>query len=117
MIYQKMAVWQKSMRLAKEINLLTRRLPRIEMFGLCDQMRRASVSIPSNIAEGAGRLSNRDMRHFLAIARGSANELETQLRLCVDFEYVSWQDVWALLALVDEIKRMLSVLIRRLEED
>lgn len=79
--YKNLTVWQKSMLLAKEIYTVTASYPQSEVYGLVSQMRRCVVSIPSNIAEGYGRGSNRDLVHFLYISLGSSNELETQLLL------------------------------------
>ncbi|WP_332874225.1 four helix bundle protein [Bowmanella yangjiangensis] len=74
-------LWQHSMELVEHIYALTHTFPRSEQFGLISQMRRAAVSVPSNIAEGAARESNSEFKHFLVIARGSLSELETQLML------------------------------------
>lgn len=79
--YQSLAVWQKAMELAREIYVLTEKFPQKEQFGLCDQMKRAAISIPSNIAEGYRRGSKKDYAHFISIAHGSLSELETQLLL------------------------------------
>lgn len=77
--YQRLQVWQEAIELVTEVYWLTSRFPDSEKFGLVGQMRRAAVSIPSNIAEGAGRGSDKEFRRFLMIARGSLQELETQL--------------------------------------
>lgn len=77
--YKELTVWQDAMKLVEAVYLVIRRLPVEERFALADQMRRAVVSIPSNIAEGHDRHSNKEFRHFLLIAKGSAAELETQL--------------------------------------
>ncbi len=77
--YKKLIVWQKSIDLVVAIYALTKEFPKEELFGLTSQMRRASVSVPSNIAEGSGRHTKRDFHHFLSIAYGSVMELETQL--------------------------------------
>src|SRR5690554_5110249 len=74
-------VWKKSIQLAKEIYLLCAKIPTDEKFGIISQIKRCSVSIPSNIAEGAGRNSNNEFKHFLGIANGSCYELQTQLIL------------------------------------
>jgi len=76
--YRNLRVWEKSMSLCREVYRLTSCFPESERFGLTSQMRRAAVSIPSNIAEGQGRLARREFARFLAIARGSLKELETQ---------------------------------------
>jgi four helix bundle protein len=82
-------VWQLSMRLVREIYLLTDRFPAFERFGLTQQMRKCAVSVPSNIAEGAARASAREFCRYLAIARGSLAELETQLILSRDLGFTS----------------------------
>ncbi len=79
--FRDLEVWQRSMELTVAIYKLTKGFPRDEIFGLTAQLRRAAVSIPSNIAEGQGRLNTREFRHFLGIARGSNSELQTQLEI------------------------------------
>ena len=91
--FKDLIVWQKSMALTKEIYVLVKRLPKEELYALSDQMRRAAVSIPSNIAEGQGRTSPKEFAHFLSIANGSKAELETQLLLCVELGYLESQEI------------------------
>jgi four helix bundle protein len=79
--HRDLRVWQKSMNLVVAVYRLTRTFPRDELFGLTNQMRRAAVSIPSNIAEGHGRLNRREFNQFLRISRGSCSELQTQLEI------------------------------------
>jgi four helix bundle protein len=79
--FRDLLVWQKSMELAIEVYKLTKYFPREEIYGLTSQIRRAAVSIPSNIAEGQGRLNKKEFQQFLGIARGSTYELQTQLEL------------------------------------
>lgn len=79
--YQSLIVWQKAMDLAREIYTLTEKLPAKEQFSLSDQMRRAAISVPSNIAEGFRRSSKKDYAHFVSMAHGSLSELETQILL------------------------------------
>lgn len=100
-------VWVKARKLAKEIYLLTGKLPSEEKFGLVSQMRRATVSIASNIAEGAGRNSDREFVQFLAIAYGSSYELKTQLFICVDLEFIHEVDATSLIADLEEIEKMI----------
>jgi len=83
MNYQDLIVWQKAMELAEIVYVLARKLPKEELFALSDQMRRAAISIPSNIAEGHARNSTKEFIQFLSIAKGSTAEIETQLLLCV----------------------------------
>lgn len=109
--YKDLIVWQKSMELARIIYRLTSRFPHDEVFGLTNQIRRVVVSIPSNIAEGFGRGSDREFIHFLRIAKGSAAEVETQILISEDLRYVSPGDAQAAQSLCDEIVRMLGTMI------
>lgn len=102
------------MALADTIFHLTKRFPREELYGLTSQMRRAAISIPSNIAEGSRRTSKKDYAQFLRIACGSAVELETQLLLAVKW-YPS-VPTSAALSLVIEIEKMLSAILRKISE-
>ena len=105
--------WQKAMALAKEVYRATTRMPDSEKFGLTSQMRRAAVSIPSNIAEGHGRQSRTDYIRFLRTARGSLMELQTQLILAMELNFI--QISAELNALQAETDRVLQALIRSLE--
>ena len=109
--YKDLFVWKRGMELVQAVYRVARQLPKDEIFALSSQIRRASVSIPSNIAEGYGRSSPADYKRFLSIARGSAYEVETQLLLCVSLNYVSQAEVETAIKLVNEIIRMLNVLI------
>ena len=112
--YKDLTVWQKSMILARRIYEITARYPEDERFGMVSQMRRCSVSIPSNIAEGYGRETEREHSHFLFISLGSSNELETQLILSYGFQYVGEQDYQEIVDLNSEVNKMLSSLIYKL---
>jgi four helix bundle protein len=103
------------MHLAREIYRQTANLPKSEIFGLQSQMRRAAVSIPSNIAEGHGRLSDQLLRVFLAQARGSLYELETQIQLCQDLTFIPVIQAQQLLELCNEVARMINGLLRTLK--
>ena len=109
--YQNLTVWQKAMVLAKDIYKVTASYPKSETFGLVSQMRRCVVSIPSNIAEGYGRGTNKDLVHFLYTSLGSSNELETQLILSREFTYLTDEDASMLLQLNGQVNKMLSSLI------
>lgn len=111
--FKDLLVWKKSMRLTGEIYQLTDQLPKAELFGLTSQLRRAVVSIPSNIVEGYGRNSKQDYLHFLKVARGSLYELETQLWICIGLRYFSKDDAASSFSLLGEISRMLYSLILR----
>ncbi|WP_295076706.1 four helix bundle protein [Ruminococcus sp.] len=112
--YRNLIVWQKSMQLVKEIYKLLRLMPNYEQYALSDQMRRAAVSIPSNIAEGAGRGSKKDFAHFLSIARGSKYELETQLFICIELDYLSEEQCREALSIVNEVGIILNGFIKKL---
>ena len=110
--YRDLDVWQKSRRLTTAVYRLTRKFPREEMFGLTQQMRRAAVSVPCNIAEAHGRRTNADITNFLLIARGSLLELETEAILAADLEYASQEEADKILARVTATVRPLNGLIR-----
>jgi four helix bundle protein len=105
-------VWQKARELARFVYRETSRFPQVEVFGLAQQMRRASISILSNIAEGQGRRSRRDCAHFLTIARGSAMELEAQIVVSGDLEYLTPSKTEALEAAAIEVTRMLNGMLK-----
>ena len=86
--YRELVAWQVAFDLARQIRLKTEGFPKEELFGLRSQMRRSAVSIPSNIAEGAGRSSKKDFEQFVSIARGSLNELETQYLLAMALNFL-----------------------------
>ena len=109
--YSDLIVWQKAMELTDEVYALTRLLPREEMFALADQMRRAAISVPSNIAEGHGRQSEKEFKQFLSIAQGSVFELETQLHICLRQGYFSEHKATSAFSLCLEIGKMLTKLI------
>ena len=111
MVYKELKVWQKSMELAKEIYSLVKKLPKEELYVLSDQMRRAAISIPSNIAEGNGRKSHTEYSRFLDIARGSQFELETQLHICIMLNYLTENETQKAFELISEVGRMLNSLI------
>jgi four helix bundle protein len=112
--YRDLLVWQKSMALTKEIYRETDALPKSEMFGLQSQMRRAAVSVPSNIAEGHGRLNDGHFRQFLATSRGSLFEVQTQLELAGDLKFLNETRVRELMEHCEEVARMINGLIASL---
>lgn len=115
MNYRNLNVWKKSMELLVNVYKMVRLLPAYELYALSDQIRRAAVSIPSNIAEGASRESDKDFKRFLYIARGSAAELETQCLICISIGYVKESHIEPLLEQIALLKSMLSSLIKRLK--
>ena len=112
--YKDLLVWQRSMDLVETIYRTTTKFPPVEQWGLISQMRRAAVSVPSNIAEGYGRQATGEYRHHLSMGRGSLLELETQVLLCRRLKYLEAADADALLAEIEEISKMLASLISKL---
>src|SRR2546426_8965126 len=106
--YKDLQVWQKGMALAKQIYQMTQAFPSEEKFGLVSQMRRAGVSIPSNIAEGQARNTKGEYVQFISHAEGSAAELDTQLRLVVNLGYCSEAEIESSLMLVTDVQKMLK---------
>ena len=112
--YRDLLVWQKGMHLAKVIYQLTRNLPADERFGLITQMRRAAVSVPSNIAEGQARKSTGEFVQFISHAEGSLAELHTQLLLTIELKFCKPADAKEAEELLQELRRMLNGLRRNL---
>ena len=108
--YKELIVWQKSLLLVKHIYLVTKDFPRSELYGLTSQMRRAAVSIPSNIAEGQTRKSHAEFSHFLEIAHGSLAELETQMIISKMLGYVEQKRFDDYDAMHTEISKMITAL-------
>ena len=115
--YRELIVWQKAMDLVEEVYRLTKMLPKSEVFALSDQLRRAVVSIPSNIAEGHARESNKEYIRFLSIAQGSRAETDTQIEICIRLGYISETQAETAKRLSNEIGRMLRVMIRKLKDE
>ena len=109
--YRQLHVWNKAMQLTDAVYDLIETLPKSEIFALSAQLRRAVVSVPSNIAEGSGRSSDREFKQFLSVAKGSVYEVETQLLICVRRRYLTQADAKRALLLCDEVSRMLTALI------
>ena len=114
--YKELIVWQKAMELTTEIYRLTKKLPKDELYALTNQLRRAAVSIPSNIAEGNARFSTKEYLRFLSIARGSTAEVETQILICLKLNYLSQEDIASAVSLLDETGRMLNSMIKKLRD-
>ena len=113
-VHKKLTVWQKAMDLVEEVYKLTRLLPKEEIYGLTNQLRRAVISIPSNIAEGYERNSLKEYIHFLSIARGSNSELRTQLQICIEVGYLAEENVTEVIELSDEVGKMLRAMTMKL---
>ena len=110
-------MWKKSVGLVKEVYTLTDKFPRSELYALADQMRRAAVSIPSNIAEGAARSTKKEFIQFLHIAQGSLSELDTQFEVALSLEYLRENEIVTVSAHADEVDKMLTGLIKSLKRD
>lgn len=113
--FKDLIVWQKSMRLVKEVYRVVKLLPKEELYSLSDQIRRSAISIPSNIAEGQVRNSMKEFIQFLPIAKGSKAELETQLLLCVEINYLTNSDIDKAINLIQEIGKMIYALQKSLK--
>lgn len=112
--FRDLIAWQKAMTLCVDVCRLTRDFPKDEVFALASQLRRAAVSIPSNIAEGHGRRGRDDYKKFLGYAQGSLNETQTQLEIALRLKYVSQEKFSILDSQAREVERILSALIRGL---
>jgi four helix bundle protein len=113
--YRNLIAWQKAKTLALDVYRCTRKFPRDEIYGLTSQMRRAAVSVPSNIAEGKGRYSQKEFVQFLYHARGSLLELETQLLIARDLDYIDRPVFESLESETEELGRILNGLINRFQ--
>ena len=113
--YKELVAWQKGIEFVAEIYKSTRDFPKEELYGLTNQLRRAAVSIPSNIAEGQGRLTRGEFKQFLGHARGSLFEVESQLVMARMLDYLPTSDAEALLKRVEELGRILNGLLNSLD--
>jgi four helix bundle protein len=105
--FEKLIFWQKSIELAKEVYIICAELPKDERFGLISQIKRSVISIPSNIAEGAGRNNDREFYHFLGSANASSFELQTQLILTRELNLLNTEKINSLITNLNEIQRMI----------
>jgi len=112
--YKDLLVWQRSMELVETVYRMTAKFPPSEQWGLTSQMRRAAVSVPSNIAEGYGRQATGEYRHHLSMSRGSLLELETQVLLCRRLQYFDGADTDSVLVEIEQISKMLGALISKI---
>jgi four helix bundle protein len=112
--YKDLIVWQKAMDLAEQIYLLSHSFPREELYGLTSQIRRAAVSVPSNIAEGHARQSTAEFKNFLSIALGSLAEVDTQQLLAQRLLYIASGHALRAEALITEVRKMLHTLAAKL---
>ena len=114
--FRDLLVWQKSMRLVTNIYQNTSSFPQSENYGLTSQIRRCAISIPSNIAEGYGRNSTGDYKRFLRISVGSLFELQTQIEIAFNLNYISNDTFQEILSNTNELDRMLSSLINKIKD-
>ena len=112
--YESLKVWEKAHQITLEVYRVTRPFPSAEMYGLTSQLRRSAASIPSNLAEGAGRNSQRELGRFCRIALGAANELHYQLRLAKELGFLEDTDHRAISDAVTDLRRMLAKFIAAL---
>ncbi|MGQ8338789.1 four helix bundle protein [Sunxiuqinia sp. A32] len=112
--YKRLKVWEKSIELVVDIYRITESFPNSEQYGLISQVRRCSVSVPSNIAEGAGRQSEKEFNHFFNIAKGSTNELETQLIISQRLKFITEDDFNDCITKIEELQKMISGLQKSL---
>jgi four helix bundle protein len=114
--FKDLRVWQEAMKFAVKIYRVTAQFPRHELYGLSNQLRRAAVSVPSNIAEGKGHRSDREFGNYLLHARGSLLEVQTQIMIAQELQYISGEESKRILASSDAIGRSLNSLINSLRE-
>ncbi|MFD2531908.1 four helix bundle protein [Gracilimonas halophila] len=112
--YKNLEIWQRSVALATEVYSATKSFPKEEKYGITSQIRRCSVSVPSNIAEGAGRGSKKEFKRFLNIAYGSIYELETQLLISRNLDYLNEQTHKKLSEEIDQIQKMIYSFSKKL---
>ena len=113
--FKELKVWKSGIELTKVIFQITRSFPSEERYGLTSQIIRSAISIPSNIAEGCGRISNKDFKHFLTIALGSSFELETQIIIAKEFKYITEEELNNISAQIIEIQKMIYGLQKSLD--
>ncbi|NCN86983.1 four helix bundle protein [archaeon] len=113
--FRNLLIWKKSINLCEQIYLVTKNFPKEETYGLTNQIRRASISISSNIAEGCGRKTNKDFCNFLYIASGSLKEIECQLIIAQKLNYISLEILNKLIYETTEIGKMISGFIKSLQ--
>src|SRR5258708_5826850 len=113
--YRDLIAWQKSMAIVTEIYRITEKFPKHEMYGLAAQIRRAAVSVPSNIAEGQGRSFDKEFGHFLSNAQGSLMEVETQMEIAFNLGYVTRPQCDAILGQCAEVGRIINGLLHKVK--
>ncbi len=114
--FKKLDVWHKSRILVANIYRLSKSFPKEEIFGLTSQIKRSAISIPSNIAEGCGRRTNKQLAYHLQVALGSCYELETQIVLAQDIGFLTKEEPGSIINHTQEVAKMLNGLIRKIEK-
>ncbi len=114
--HKKLDVWKKSIELVEQLYQIVEKLPRNEDYGLANQMRRASISIPANIAEGAARHTSKEFIQFLHISQGSLSEVDTYMEICTRLKYITPDKCSEMSALMDKVDKMLTGLIKSLKK-
>jgi four helix bundle protein len=115
--HKELIAWQKAIELVEEVYKITQTIPKEEMFGIISQMRRCSISIPSNIAEGHSRNSSGEFKQFLGIAKGSSAELETQLIIAQKLGYITHAKLGEVNSLLVDVRKLISGLLRSLNKN
>lgn len=110
--FERLDVWQQARQLVVQVYKLLEKFPKEEKYALCDQLRRSVISIPSNIAEGSGRIAKKETIHFLEIAYGSLMEMNCQLQIAVDLNYITEADFMEIKPLIFKVSKLLSGLRR-----
>src|SRR3954463_12810195 len=113
--YTDLIAWKKAITLVKDVYAATKNFPRDEIYGLTSQLRRAAVSVPSNIAEGQGRGSTNEFRHFLGNSKGSLFEVQTQVHIAKELGYIEAAHAARLIESSDEVGRIINGLIKSLD--
>ncbi|OXA94953.1 four helix bundle protein [Flavobacterium hercynium] len=115
--YKDLLIWQKGIRIVVLVYKLTHSFPKDEIYALTSQLKRASVSVPSNIAEGFGRQTNKSFGHFLNISRGSLNEIETQLIIAKELEFITDKNLFnEIMFLIEEESKMINSFCKNLKD-
>ena len=114
--FRELKIWQEAMEITKFVYKQTKKFPNSELYGLTSQLNRAAVSIPSNIAEGAGRNGNKEFTQYLNIAMGSCFELETQMILANEFKYLDKENLDLFISNLNKLEKMINALITTLRK-
>jgi len=112
--FRDLDIWKKGIEIVKDVYKIVRKFPKLELYSLTSQMQRASLSIPTNIAEGFNRFHNKEYKQYLYIALGSCAELETQIEIAAELKYIDDHNKKIILEKIDHESRMIVNLIKRL---